>query len=107
MTKRVRENPSGSMGESMGLTQPHVLDCSTPSTIRPRPDADRIVPTKSSRGMGVGRAASWISLDIARMASTRTTSPTKTTRQDSSVVAQPPRIGPIAMPAPATPPMTA
>ncbi len=30
-----------------------------------------------------------------------------TIRQVSSVVAQPPRIGPIAMPAPATPPITA
>ncbi len=35
------------------------------------------------------------------------TSPTNTIRHDSSVVAQPPTIGPTAIPAPATPPMTA
>ena len=36
-----------------------------------------------------------------------TTSPAKTNRHVHSVVTQPPRIGPTAMPAPATPPMTA
>ncbi len=36
-----------------------------------------------------------------------TTSPMKTIRHDSSVVAQPPTIGPMAIPAPATPPITA
>jgi hypothetical protein len=35
------------------------------------------------------------------------TSPTKTMRQLSTVVAQPPRIGPMMLPAPATPPMMA
>ncbi len=42
---------------------------------------------------------------MARMNSTRATSPTNTIRHDSSVVAHPPRMGPMAMPAPATPPM--
>ena len=41
------------------------------------------------------------------MPATITTSPMNTTRHVSSVVAQPPRIGPMAMPAPATPPSTA
>jgi hypothetical protein len=41
-----------------------------------------------------------------RIATTMMTSPTNTTRQLSSVVAHPPMIGPTAMPAPATPPIT-
>ena len=41
------------------------------------------------------------------MIATRTTSPANTTRHDSSVVAQPPTMGPTAIPAPATPPITA
>ena len=61
----------------------------------------------SSRGFGPVRTASATNWVMARMKITRTTSPTNTTRHDSSVVAQPPRIGPMAMPAPATPPMTA
>ena len=54
-------------------------------------------PRASARGSAGCRAGSPIAT---------TTSPTKTTRQLSSVVAQPPRIGPTAMPAPATPPST-
>ena len=44
---------------------------------------------------------------VARMKATSTTSPANTTRHESSVVAQPPTIGPTAIPAPATPPITA
>ena len=107
MTKIVSEKPNGVMGESFGSIQPHVVDCSTPRTIAPRPVADRTLPTTSRRGFGPLRSASPTKRTIARMPRTMTTSPTKTTRQVSSVVAQPPRIGPMAMPAPATPPITA
>jgi hypothetical protein len=40
----VREKPSGVMGEFFGSTQPQVLDCSVPSTMRPRPAADMTPP---------------------------------------------------------------
>ena len=53
MTKTVSEKPNGVTGESsLGLTQPQVLDCSTPRTTRPRPAADSTVPTTSSFGAG-------------------------------------------------------
>ncbi len=61
----------------------------------------------SSRGLGPVRTASATYFVIRRMPITMTTSPTNTTRHDSWVVAQPPRIGPMAIPAPATPPITA
>ncbi len=101
------DRPAGSIGESFGCTQPHVLDWSTPSTITPRPPADNAVPMTSSRGFGPLRGASAMKRVVNRMNATRTTSPANTTRHDSSVVAQPPTIGPTAMPAPATPPITA
>ena len=107
MTNRVGANPNGSIGASLGSTRPHVVDCRTPRTTAPSPAADRIAPTTSSRGLGPTRGASATNRVIARMPITMTTSPTKTIRQESSVVAQPPRMGPMAMPAPATPPMTA
>ena len=101
------DRPNGSTGESFGFTQPHVLDWSTPSTTMPRPLADSAVPTPSSRGLAPLRGASAMKRVVARMNATSTTSPANTTRHDSSVVAQPPTIGPTAMPAPATPPITA
>ena len=61
----------------------------------------------SSRGLGPLRRASATNRVMTKIPITRTTSPAKTTRQLSTVVAQPPTIGPTAMPAPATPPMTA
>ena len=105
ITKNVSENPNGSTGESFGFSQPQVLAWSVPRTIAPSPTAERIAPVRSKRGLAPSRIASWTKGLIARMPRTMTTSPTNTTRQLSSVVAQPPRMGPIAMPAPATPPM--
>ena len=107
MTNIVSDKPNGSTGEFFGFTQPHVLDSSTASTTRPRPDADSTAPTRSKRGAGPPRGASPTRRVMAKMNSTSTTSPTNTTRQVSSVVAHPPRMGPTAMPAPATPPITA
>jgi len=115
----VAEKPKGSTGESLGATQPQVLDCRVPRTTRPSPVAARTEPTASSLGLAPSEpTASSLGLapsigvsttkrTMARMNRTRTTSPANTTRQLSSVVAQPPRMGPMAMPAPATPPMTA
>ena len=96
----VREKPKGSMGESLGCTHPHVLDCRTPSTTAPSPAADSAAPSPSRCGARPARTASPIRRLIARITST-------TIRQVNSVVAHPPRIGPMAIPAPATPPMTA
>ena len=108
MTKTVREKPNGSTGESsLGRTQPQVLDCSTPRTTRPRPVADKTVPTTSSRGAGPVLTASATFGVITRIRATNSTSPAKMIRHEYSVVAQPPRIGPTAIPAPATPPITA
>ncbi len=106
-TKTVKENPSGATGESFGSSQPQVLACRVPKTTAPRPAAERIAPTMSSRGLVASRTVSRTKGVIARMPRTITTSPTNTTRQLSSVVAQPPRMGPTAMPTPATPPMIA
>ena len=108
MTKTVSEKPNGVTGESsFGLIQPHVLDCSTPRTTRPRPAADSTVPTMSSFGAEPVRTASTTFGVITRISATNSTSPTKMIRHEYSVVAQPPRIGPTAIPAPATPPITA
>ena len=108
MTNTVREKPNGSTGESsLGRTQPQVLDCRTPRTTRPRPAADSTVPRKSSFGAGPVRTASATLGVIAKIRATSRTSPAKTIRHEYSVVAQPPRMGPTAIPAPATPPMTA
>ena len=107
-TKSVSEKPNGVSGESsLGLIQPQALDCSTPRTTSPRPVADRTVPTMSSFGAGPVRTASTTFGVITRISATSTTSPAKMIRHEYSVVAQPPRIGPTAIPAPATPPITA
>ena len=102
------EKPSGVMGEaSVGSMKPHVLACRMLSTMAPSALAERTMPRTSSLGLAPSRTASTMYRERARMVSTRTTSPAKTTRQLSSVVAQPPTMGPTAMPAPATPPMMA
>ena len=107
ITKIVSENPKISTGESFGRSQPQELDCRTPRTTKPSPLAAKKLPKKSSRGTVPVRGVSVIRRLMARMTSTRITSPTKTTRHESSVVAQPPNMGPKAIPAPATPPITA
>ena len=108
MTKTVREKPNGVTGESgFGLTQPQALDCSTPRTTSPSPAADSTAPTTSSFGGTPVRTESATFGVITRMSATSSTSPTKMIRQEYSVVAHPPRIGPTAIPAPATPPITA
>ena len=108
MRKSVSEKPNGVTGESsFGLIQPHELDCRTPRTTRPRPALDSTLPTRSSFGAGPVRTASATLGVITRISATNSTSPAKMIRHEYSVVAQPPRIGPTAIPAPATPPMTA
>ena len=107
MTKRVSEKPKIVMGESLGLTHPQVLDSSTPKTNSPRPAAESTEPTTSSFGVGVGPGASFTLRVMNRMKPAMKTSPTNTTRHVSSVVAHPPTMGPTAIPAPATPPITA
>ena len=106
ITNGVKAKPKGSIGELRGASQPQLLACRTPKTTRARPDAESTPPTQSSTGGGPSRSGSRISRVPIRIPIATTTSPTKTTRQLSSVVAQPPRIGPTAMPAPATPPST-
>ncbi len=101
------EKPNGSIGEFFGLTQPQVPACSVARTTAPSPEATSTDPTTSRRGFGPLRGASSTNGVMMRIPITMTTSPTNTTRQLSSVVAQPPTIGPMAMPAPATPPMIA
>ena len=54
-----------------------------------------------------GPGASFTFRVMSRMKAAMKTSPTNTIRQVTSVVAQPPTMGPTAIPAPATPPMTA
>ena len=61
----------------------------------------------SSFGAAPVRTASATFGVITRISATSSTSPAKMIRQEYSVVAQPPRIGPTAIPAPATPPITA
>ena len=61
---------------------------------------------QSRRGAGPSRRASRTVRIPSRIPIATTTSPAKITRQLSSVVAQPPRIGPTAMPTPETPPRT-
>ena len=107
MTKRVSEKPKIVMGEFLGLSHPQVLDSSTPKTNSPRPAAESTEPTTSSFGVGVGPGASVTLRVMNRMKPAMKTSPTNTTRHVSSVVAHPPTIGPTAIPAPATPPITA
>ena len=107
MTKRVSEKPKMVIGESFGLTHPHVLDSSTPKTNSPRPVAESTDPTPSSFGAGLGAGASATLRVMNRMKPAMKTSPTNTTRHVSSVVAHPPTMGPTAIPAPATPPITA
>ena len=101
------EKPKIVMGEFLGLTHPQVLDSSTPNTNSPRPVAESTEPTPSSFGVGVGPGASCTLRVMNRMKAAMKTSPTNTTRQVSSVVAHPPTMGPTAIPAPATPPITA
>ena len=107
MTKRVSEKPKIVMGEFLGLTHPQVLDSSTPNTNSPRPAAESTEPTTSSFGVGVGPGASFTLRVMNKMKPAMKTSPTNTTRHVSSVVAHPPTMGPTAIPAPATPPITA
>ncbi len=107
MTKRVSEKPKMVIGEFFGLSHPQVLDWRTPKTKMPRPLAESTEPTTSSFGVGSGRGASPTLGVMRRMKATMITSPTKTIRHVTSVVAHPPRIGPTAIPAPATPPMIA
>ncbi len=106
-TNGASEKPNGSIGEFRGASQPHLLAFSTPKTSKPRPSALRIEPTQSSRGTGPSRGASRTSRGVAStIAVAITTSPANTRRQVSSVVSQPPRIGPTAIAAPETPPST-
>ena len=108
ITNGVSEKPNGSIGELRGRSQPQLLACRTPRTISAEAERGehRADPVEARR-------AARLALGLARSAGCRagspiatTTSPAKTTRQLSSVVAQPPRIGPTAIPAPATPPST-
>ena len=97
MTKRVSEKPKIVNGEFLGLSQPQVLDSSTPNTNRPRPEADRTEPTTSSFGTGVGPGASFTLRVMNKMKAAMKTSPTNTTRHGTAV-AQPPTMGPTAYP---------
>ena len=106
ITNGVSEKPKGSTGELSGLSQPQLLACSTPMTISARPIAESTLPTQSSLGLAPSRSGSDSSREPSRIAIATSTSPTNTTRQLSSVVAQPPRMGPTAIPAPAMPPST-
>ena len=106
ITNGVSEKPKGSTGELSGISQPQLLACSTPKTTRASPVAESTLPTQSSCGAGPRAAGSRIQRVPKRIPSATTTSPTNTSRQVKSVVTQPPRIGPTAMPAPATPPST-
>ena len=101
------EKPKMVIGEFFGLTHPQVLDWRTPKTKTPRPAADSTEPTMSSFGAGSGRGASATFRIMIRINAAMKTSPTNTTRHVSTVVAHPPTMGPTAIPAPATPPMTA
>ncbi len=105
ITNGVSENPNGSSGELRGLSQPQLLAWITPKTKAPSPSAERTEPTQSRPEDSVGGGSS-TRREPNRIPIATTTSPAKTTRQLSSVVAQPPRIGPTAIPAPATPPST-
>ena len=106
ITNGASENPNGSTGELRGSSQPQLLACRTPKTISPSPSAESTEPTQSSPAGRSSDSGSRSSRTASRIAITSTTSPTKTTRQEAFVVSQPPRIGPTAIPAPATPPRT-
>jgi hypothetical protein len=106
-TNGVGENPKGAMGACFGTIHPQALARSTPNTINPSPSEDSTTPRRSRRGRSGPAGASPRNRTASRMPRTMTTSPTNTTRQLKAVGAQPPTIGPTAIPAPATPPITA
>ena len=94
------------MGELALAIQPHVLAWRMPNTKSARPNAESPAPTQSIFGAGLGPSTSTIQPTAATIRRAKITSPTKTYRQSALVVTQPPRMGPTAIPAPATPPIT-
>src|SRR5204863_2582961 len=105
-TNGTSENPNGVTGEFRGCSHPQLLAWSTPNTIRPRPRADSTDPTQSNPPVSRSVGGSLRRRLARRIAITTTTSPANTSRHVRLVVTQPPRIGPTAIPAPATPPST-
>jgi len=76
MNQTVSDPPKIVGVPGLAITQPHSLDRSTPKTKSPSPITDSSDPTRSIRP-GCG-ATSWTLRSTARMATTITTSPTKT-----------------------------
>jgi hypothetical protein len=95
ISHNVGDTPSHDGPSGFGWTQPHSPDRRTPKTARPRPVADSTTPIRSRRKRPSG-GASCILRVSARMPSTITTSPAKTSRQVQYVVTRPPINGPAA-----------
>ena len=99
ITNGVSEKPNGVIGELRGASQPQLLACRTPKTRTARPAAERTLPTQSRRRLA--RPALGLAEQSACRAGCRSRRPPRRRRrcrQVNSVVAQPPRIGPTAMP---------
>ncbi len=105
----VGERPAHEGPSGFGWIQPHSLERRTPKTRSASPSAERTAPTRSSCGrFSVGASA--IRRVSSRIASTISTSPAKTQRQEKYVVKKPPISGPSATaiaPAAATSPYAA
>jgi hypothetical protein len=81
MNQMVNEPPKMVGVPGLAITQPHSLDRSTPKTNRPNPMTDSADPIRSIR---LGSGGTSLTLrSTARMASTMTTSPKNTYRQDA------------------------
>ena len=89
------DRPSHDRAVGFGITKPHSPALRMAKTTRPRPSAERPVPTRSSRTRPSG-SASAIRRLRTRIAITTRTSPAKTQRHDRYVVKSPPMSGPAA-----------
>ncbi len=77
----VGDSPAHDGPSGLGWIQPHSPERRTPKTRSPRPNAERTAPTTSSCGRS-STGASAIFRVRSRIASTTTTSPAKTQRQE-------------------------
>ena len=110
MMNGTTESPNGvifvplTVSAPVGVISPHELLLRTPKTTRPRPRADSATPGMSSFSVLTAGESLMCLIPKARMPTTTTVSPAKTTRQVRALVTNPPISGPAATAAPAMPP---
>jgi hypothetical protein len=83
-----------------------VRDCSSPSTMKNSPTADRIAPVRSKRGAGPVLPGSLILRPSRMIQATTSTCRPNDARQLIALVTRPPISGPAAAPMPAAPLIT-